>query len=420
MAKKGVNSDMDGDLYGGSKKGDFNTEINDSEATPAMGVANAPKKMASFKPQDDIPAAPEGDVFDEYTHGKKITDREDEYRAKRHKRMLSPERTDAFASETPAPELQTYKDVMVGQALDKEKQEVLRKIQKQKEEEATNKAGGGGDDDKAKAEKKKRRWDSSAKKDDEAKKAKEDKDKWATPIGDDDGNDTPIVLDEDDDGIAKKGGGWGATPGGPSDEMGETPTPGQWGETPTPGGPAKKKRARWDETPVTSSVDATPTDMTDFDATPGATPTGTTPGSSMTPGMTPGATPFAGMAGFSGVTGMTPGATPFGTPGMAGMETPVGLTPNFAAMTPEQIQAYRYDSEINERNAPMSDEELDAVFPQTGYEIVRPPANYQPIRKSVMSTPTPTPGGTPFFSMESPSGPSRTRCQHHQPWASCQ
>merc|ERR1719389_438009 len=99
------------------------------------------------------------------------------------------------------------------------------------------------------------------------------------------------------------------------------------------------------------------------------------------------------------------GDTPLGTPGMEGMDTPVGLTPNFSAMTPEQIQAYRYDAEINERNAPMSDEELDAVFPQSGYEIVRPPANYQPIRKSVMSTPTPTPGGTPFFTMESPSGP---------------
>merc|ERR1719218_238822 len=94
---------------------------------------------------------------------------------------------------------------------------------------------------------------------------------------------------------------------------------------------------------------------------------------------------------FSGVMGMggDPGDTPFGTPGMAGMATPVGLTPNFATMTPEQIQAYRYDAEINERNAPMSDEELDAIFPLTGYEIVRPPANYQPIRKTVMSTPTP-------------------------------
>merc|ERR1719159_987146 len=122
-----------------------------------------------------------------------------------------------------------------------------------------------------------------------------------------------------------------------------------------------------------------------------------TPGSSMTPG----ATPFGGMAMFSGVMG----DTPLGTPGMANMATPVGLTPDFATMTPEQVQAYRYDAEINERNRPMTDEELDAVFPQTGYEIVRPPANYQPIRKNMMSTPTPTPGGTPFFSMQDPDAP---------------
>merc|ERR1719276_279973 len=99
------------------------------------------------------------------------------------------------------------------------------------------------------------------------------------------------------------------------------------------------------------------------------------------------------------------GDTPFGTPGMAGMATPVGLTPDFASMTPEQIQAWRYDAEINERNQPMSDEELDAIFPLNGYEIVRPPANYQPIRKTVMSTPTPTPGGTPLFSMQDPDAP---------------
>merc|ERR1719443_1907489 len=104
---------------------------------------------------------------------------------------------------------------------------------------------------------------------------------------------------------------------------------------------------------------------------------------------------------FSGVMG----DTPLGTPGMANMDTPVGLTPNFSAMTPEQIQAYRYDAEINERNAPMTDEELDAVFPQTGYEIVRPPANYQPIRKSVLSTPTPTPMGTPLFTMADDGAP---------------
>lgn len=36
---------------------------------------------------------------------------------------------------------------------------------------------------------------------------------------------------------------------------------------------------------------------------------------------------------------MTDRFSRLGTPGMAGMSTPVGLTPNFASMTPEQIQA---------------------------------------------------------------------------------
>jgi len=217
--------------------------------------------------------------------------------------------------------------------------------------------------------------------------------------------------------------------------MADTPTPSETAnmETPiaeeakwedTPAGPpaAKKKRARWDETPVeadekksgmTTPSGATPSgatpsasavDETPTDVTPSATPTGSTPGGSAPSGVspssaTPGATPLGGIQSF------TPGQTPLGTPGMANLNTPVGLTPNFSAMTPEQIQAYRYDAEINERNAPMSDEELDAIFPMTGYEIVRPPANYQPIRKTVMSTPTPTPGGTPFFSMQSPDAP---------------
>jgi splicing factor 3B subunit 1 len=397
--KKGVSvdskGDFDSDLYG-DKKAKYNKEVTE-DVTPAIG-GGSKKSGAGARVQDDVPGGDDGvDPFAE-TKSKTIADREDEYRAKGRKRMLSPDRADPFADATPAPELSTYKDVMVGQALDKEKQEVLKKIQKQKEEEAAKKASGeGGDeaDKKAeKAEKKKRRWDSSANKAPEKKD--DDKDKWATPIGDDD----DVVALDDEEMDAKKGGGWAATPGGPSsDDPGETPTPGQWGETPTPGAEkAKRKRARWDETPVDpSSIGATPVDVTPSDVTPGMTPgSGVTPG-----GMTPGATPFGGMAMFSGVMG----DTPLGTPGMANMATPVGLTPNFSAMTPEQIQAYRYDAEINERNAPMSDEELDSVFPTTGYEIVRPPANYQPIRKSVMSTPTPTPGGTPFFTMESPSGP---------------
>lgn len=42
-------------------------------------------------------------------------------------------------------------------------------------------------------------------------------------------------------------------------------------------------------------------------------------------------------------------------------------------MTPEQLQAYRWEREIDERNRPLSDEELETMFPP-GYKILNPPA----------------------------------------------
>lgn len=54
-----------------------------------------------------------------------------------------------------------------------------------------------------------------------------------------------------------------------------------------------------------------------------------------------------------------------------GLATP---TPgHVAAMTPEQLQAYRWEKEIDERNRPYTDEELDAMFPP-GYKVLPPPA----------------------------------------------
>lgn len=50
------------------------------------------------------------------------------------------------------------------------------------------------------------------------------------------------------------------------------------------------------------------------------------------------------------------------------------------AQTPEQAQAMRWEAEIDERNRPMSDEELDMIFPKDGYKILDPPASYNPIR----------------------------------------
>lgn len=37
-------------------------------------------------------------------------------------------------------------------------------------------------------------------------------------------------------------------------------------------------------------------------------------------------------------------------------------------MTPEQLQAWRWEREIDERNRPLTDDELDAMFPE-GYKV---------------------------------------------------
>jgi splicing factor 3B subunit 1 len=156
----------------------------------------------------------------------------------------------------------------------------------------------------------------------------------------------------------------------PKTERGETPGHGSgWAETPradrgadliqdTPTPSASKRRSRWDETPAA-----------------GGSMTPMTP-SLMTPSMTP----------------ITPsGATPIGPKAMA-MATP---TPgHLVPMTPEQMQAYRWEKEIDERNRPIGDEELDSLFPP-GYKVLPPPAGYMPIRtpaRKLTATPTPMSG----------------------------
>jgi hypothetical protein len=45
------------------------------------------------------------------------------------------------------------------------------------------------------------------------------------------------------------------------------------------------------------------------------------------------------------------------------------LVGHIMSMTPEQLQAWRWEREIDERNRPLSDEELDAMFPE-GYKVL--------------------------------------------------
>ena len=67
--------------------------------------------------------------------------------------------------------------------------------------------------------------------------------------------------------------------------------------------------------------------------------------------------------------GATPnfsGVTPAGAMAM-NMATP--STAQVGSMTPEQMQAWRWERELDERNRPLTDDELDVLFPQEGYKV---------------------------------------------------
>ncbi|KAG0313498.1 Splicing factor 3B subunit 1 [Dissophora globulifera] len=143
----------------------------------------------------------------------------------------------------------------------------------------------------------------------------------------------------------------------------------RWEETPKA---EVKKRNRWDETPVASTSSA-------WDATPKASGVTETPTAKRSRWDE---TPVAPSGMF--------GATPMGA-GQLGMVTPNMMVP----MTPEAMNAQRWEHEIDMRNRPLTDDDLDAMFPTTGFKILEQPTSYQPIRtpgRKLMATPTPYAG----------------------------
>ncbi|KAL7064336.1 hypothetical protein AAHC03_05480 [Spirometra sp. Aus1] len=195
------------------------------------------------------------------------------------------------------------------------------------------------------------------------------------------------------------GAGWAETPRadftpGGVDSIQDTPSMIQkplGAQTPnTAAAVIAKRRSRWDETPMKAG--ATPSG-----ATPSQTPSGFTPAvgtpSSMTPGL-----------------GFTPsGTTPTGAKAMS-MATPAfgsaaaTLPGTGIPMTPEQMRAIQWQQEIDDRNRPLTDEELDEMLPP-GYKILPPPAGYVPLRtptRRLVATPTPLVGTPMGFRMNTP------------------
>lgn len=306
----------------------------------------------------------------------------------------------------------TYTEIMREQLLKGEETELRKKLA-EKAKEGTLKANG----EPKPAPKKRGRWDQT----DDAPTPKKPTGTTATPTSWDNADVTPAAIRWDETpGHGKGGETPGATPGLSTRMWDATPghatpgaaTPGR--ETPSHEKAVSSRRNRWDETPKTERetpghsgwaetprTDRVAGDLIQETPTPSAskrrsrwdeTPSNQTPGS-----MTP----------------QTP-ATPLTTPHQTSILTPSGVTPtgpkamglatptpgHLMSMTPEQLQAYRWEREIDERNRPLSDDELDALFPP-GYKVLQPPAGYIPIRtpaRKLTATPTPI-AGTPqgFF-----------------------
>jgi splicing factor 3B subunit 1 len=225
------------------------------------------------------------DAEDPFAHTakkKQVATRQSEYQLRRFERDVGEVQKDAF-QDGEATEGESYKDAMRRHNLEREEQRVRRAIEKKAQETGGEAEAAVAPD----ATPRKRRWDVT-------------------------GDDKSPIRD-----VTNK----------------------EWGDNEQP---VKKKRSRWDETPVT-------------------------------------ATPTAAV-------GETPRRSRWD-------QTPVGGVTPAAPVLPQGMPAPGF---LDKRNRYLSDEELDEMLPSEGYEIVTPPAGYQPIRtpaRKLMTAPTPVGGG---------------------------
>uniref|UniRef100_A0A3P8UUC8 Splicing factor 3B subunit 1 n=1 Tax=Cynoglossus semilaevis TaxID=244447 RepID=A0A3P8UUC8_CYNSE len=410
---------FDQEIYGGSDSrfAGYVTSIaaneqeeddEDDTSTSLLG----PKKPGYHAPVAILNAIPQSDeTYDPFAEHRpqKIADREDEYKARRMQMIISPERLDPFVDggKTPDPKMKvrSYVDIMLEQNLSKEEREIRMQLA-EKAKAGELKVVNGSAASQA-ATKRKRRWDQTA----------DQTPSNATPkkMSSWDQADTPGHTPAHTPSNSR----WDETPGRPkgSETPGATPSTRMWDPTPshTPAGAATPgrdtpghatpghggatgsvRKNRWDETPKTERE--TPGHGSGWAETPRTDRGDESVGETPTPGASKrksrwDETPASQMGSSTPL--LTPGKTPIGTPAM-NMATP---TPgHLMSMTPEQLQAWRWEREIDERNRPLTDDELDAMFPE-GYKVLPPPAGYVPIRtpaRKLSATPTPIGGMTGF------------------------
>lgn len=156
--------------------------------------------------------------------------------------------------------------------------------------------------------------------------------------------------------------------------------------------PARERKRRWDmPTPDSSAGERSEWDEPDtkkrvsrWDATPAA-PVGVAETPRRTGRSRWDETPVHATGATGGETPQRSGTSQFGF-----ATGPESFFPTNISLGPEQLSGQRWDRELDARNRPMSDEELDAVLPREGYAILAEPAGYAPIRtpaRKLMATP---------------------------------
>lgn len=399
----GAAGNYDQDVYGSVRGNladkyltDIGTDDLDEDALAVDPTSKTSKFSAPQKFIEEVAKQSEDvDVFAE-TRTKTIAERQSKYHERARQRKISPDRVDAFVDKTPDVRNRDYAEVMREQRLVEEKGRVEREM--------ADKMKSG--DLHHQPDVKKAKWDETPTSQNLGAGS-------ATPSS---GGTAPrkrlgfssLSADAATPHVAR----WEETPSYGGSGADATPAADRWASTPaaqTPG-----RRNRWDETPKESVRDggATPgwgmetparggSDDVKIEDTPSAskrrsrwdmTPSATTPApGSATPmgGATPSFTPSH--PSMTPIGGMTPGgATPIGSAAMS-MKTPAKP---MIPMTPEQMSIYRFEKDIDDRNRPLNDEELDALFP-VGYKILAPPPGYAPLRtvtRNLQATPTPMGG----------------------------
>lgn len=364
----GEGGSFDRDIYDGSSdkySGYSTTLMTDAEAAAleeqeasAGGMSSGRTNLAetqsitgSSKFFDEARSGEGEDPLAGYGRGQ-IVDREDDYKKRRFNRVISPERADPYAKppggKAGGSSARDYQEAMLQNQLEREEARVQAEIEKREKAAAQEgRAKKGVDDDVAMASGggNPNLIPVAGAEGDEEKPARRSRkrSRWGGKV-------------EEGDAAASNGDGDGV--GGAESSRWDDATP-QHGAAAAGAG-----KSRWDEaqTPDIGSIMANAAAATpDMHALFAATPVGSS------------ASQF--------------GATPLSSA---------------AGVTPEAFQAAKWEQEVEARNRPFTDEELDAILPAEGYKILDPPNSYVPLRtpsRKLLATPTPLAGTTPLYTL---------------------